>query len=84
VDQSWLISAASSVLLIPAWSLVDNSKSHQHRCVSASSNGTGAEGLEGQPGAKAGSERASGEIALLLLVQHLSDFLVPPSSQPLA
>lgn len=28
------------VLLIPVWSLVDKSKSHQHRGVSASSNGT--------------------------------------------
>lgn len=28
------------VLLISVWSLVDKSKSHQHRCVSASSKGT--------------------------------------------
>lgn len=42
------------------------------------------EGLKKQLSAEAGWERASGEFALLPLVQHLPDLLVPPSSQPLA
>lgn len=84
MDQSLLTSAVGSVLLISVWSLVDKCRSHQHRCVTASSDGTRAEGLERQPFAKAGWERASGELAFLLLVQHLPDFLVQPSSQPLA